>query len=261
MLFLLSPAKSLDYRSSVSDVVPSTQPHFGGAAGPASELIKLMRQKTERQVADLMRLSEKLAALNVERYAAWKPVGTPSNARPAAFAFDGDVYGGLDARTLSPRQLTWAQEHICILSGLYGVLKPLDLLQPYRLEMGTRLANRHGKDLYAFWGGRIAAHLNDRLVADRTPVIINLASNEYFSAVDCSLLKARVVACVFEEWKSGSFKVISFFAKRARGLMARWAVVHKASTPRSLEGFDYEGYAFDKSASDPGRLVFRRRAE
>jgi len=142
------------------------------------------------------------------------------------------------------------------LSGLYGLLRPLDLLQPYRLEMGTQLANRHGKDLYAFWGTRISTYLNQRLAADRTPVVINLASQEYFKAVDQKALKARVVECVFEEWKGGKYKIISFFAKRARGLMARWAVVHKAVTPKALEKFDLEGYAFDAMVSAPHRLVF-----
>lgn len=150
------------------------------------------------------------------RYAAWRPKSTGQNARQAAFAFDGDVYGGFDARSFTPAQLDWAQDHVCILSGLYGVLRPLDRLQPYRLEMGTALANRHGKDLYAFWGARIAEHLNERLAADRTPVVINAASQEYFRAADTRALKARVVECVFEEWKGERYKVISFFAKRAR---------------------------------------------
>lgn len=163
------------------------------------------------------------------------------------------------SKTLSTAQLAWAQDHVCILSGLYGVLRPLDLLQPYRLEMGTQLANKQGKDLYAFWGPRIAAHLNDRLAADRTPVVVNLASQEYFKSVDLRLLKARVVECVFEEWKVDKYKIVSFFAKRARGLMARWAVLHEATTPRALEKFDLEGYAFTAAVSSPERLVFRRK--
>ncbi|RYY74672.1 MAG: peroxide stress protein YaaA, partial [Comamonadaceae bacterium] len=154
--------------------------------------------------------------------------------------------------------LGWAQDHVCILSGLYGVLRPLDRLQPYRLEMGTALANPRGKDLYAFWKPRIAAYLNTRLVADRTPVVVNLASQEYFKSVDVTVLKARVIECVFEEWKGDRYKVVSFFAKRARGLMARWAVLHRAGTPRALEKFDLERYGFDAGASKPDRLVFRR---
>ncbi len=267
MLFLLSPAKSLDYDTPVPAALPATQPHFEGARGPSAELIKLLRQESPQQISQLMRLSDKLATLNVTRYAAWASKGSASNARQAALAFNGDVYGGFDAKTLTAAQLGWAQQHVAILSGLYGVLRPLDRLQPYRLEMGTQLANPRGKDLYAFWGARIAEHLNRRLAADKTPVVINLASQEYFKSVDLSVLKARVIECEFQEWKdgqgakgaAGSFKVISFFAKRARGLMARWAVLHKAATPNKLQGFDLEGYGFDAKASTPQRMVFRRR--
>ncbi|RZL63606.1 MAG: peroxide stress protein YaaA [Variovorax sp.] len=258
MLFLLSPAKSLDYDTPPPAGLPATAPHFEGPRGPAAELIKLLRAQSPQQIAELMHLSDKLSALNVARYAAWSSKGNDKNARQAALAFNGDVYGGLDARSLTPAQLAWAQDHLCILSGLYGVLRPLDRLQPYRLEMGTRLANRHGSDLYAFWGARIAEHLNTLSAADRTPVVINLASQEYFKAVDRSVLKARVVECVFQEGKGGQFKIVSFYAKRARGLMARWAVQHKAATPKSLEKFNLEGYAFAAEASKPERLVFRR---
>jgi cytoplasmic iron level regulating protein YaaA (DUF328/UPF0246 family) len=260
MLFLLSPAKSLDYQTPVPAGLPATQAHFEGPRSPSVELIKLLRTQSPQQIAELMHLSDNLAALNVARYATWSPKGTHENAKQAALAFNGDVYGGLDAKTLKLGQLEWAQDHLCILSGLYGVLRPLDLLQPYRLEMGTALANRRGKDLYAFWQLRIAGYLNDRLVADRTPVVVNLASQEYFKSVDLKVLKARVVECVFEEWKGDKYKIVSFFAKRARGLMARWAVLHKAATPRSLEKFDLEGYRFDATASKADRLVFRRKA-
>ena len=259
MLFLLSPAQSLDYDTPLPADLPATQPVFEGARGPSAQLIALMREKSPQQIAELMHLSDKLSTLNFTRYAAWAPKGTAKNARQAAFAFNGDVYGGLDAWSLTPAQTAWAQDHVCILSGLYGVLRPLDRLQPYRLEMGTALANPRGKDLYAFWGSRIAEHLNERLVADRTPVVINLASQEYFKAVDPTVLKARVVECVFEEWKTDRYKIISFHAKRARGLMARWAVLHKAATPRSLEKFDLEGYAFAADVSAADRLVFRRK--
>lgn len=265
MLFLLSPAKSLDF-DTPADGVQTTQPVFEGPRGPAATLIKLLRTHSAQDIGALMHLSDKLSALNVARYAAWASRGTEKNAKPAALAFNGDVYGGFDAPSLSAAQLAWAQDHVCILSGLYGVLRPLDRLQPYRLEMGTALANPRGKDLYAFWGPRIAAHLNQRLVADRTPVVINLASQEYFRSVDLGVLKARVVECVFQEWKpgadgaAGGYKVISFFAKRARGLMARWAVLHKAATPSALQKFDLEGYRFDATASKPERLVFRRKA-
>ena len=258
MLFLLSPAKSLDYDTPVPAGLPATQAHFEGPRSPSAELIKLLRRQSPLQVAQLMHLSDNLASLNVARYAAWATRGTEANAKQAALAFDGDVYGGFSGKTMTAAQLAWAQEHVCILSGLYGVLRPLDRLQPYRLEMGTALANRHGKDLYAFWGSRIADYLNQRLAADRTPVIVNLASQEYFRSVDLSVLKARVVECVFEEWKVDRYKLVSFFAKRARGLMARWAVLHRAATPRRLQGFDLEGYAFDAPASTAERMVFRR---
>jgi cytoplasmic iron level regulating protein YaaA (DUF328/UPF0246 family) len=265
MLFLLSPAKSLDHETPLPAHVPAaTTPVFEGPRGPAAELVALLRAQSPQQIAGLMHLSDKLAALNVARYLAWSPRGTDDNARPAALAFDGDVYGGLDARSLDAAQLRWAQAHVCILSGLYGVLRPLDRLQPYRLEMGTKLANARGSDLYAFWGARIAEHLNTRLAADATPVVVNLASQEYFKAVDPRVFKARVVTCVFEEWKAdarggGQYRIVSFHAKRARGLMVRWAVQHEAVTPRRLEAFDLEGYRFDGAASTPERLTFRRR--
>lgn len=258
MLFLLSPAKSLDYATPPPAELPATAPHFEGPRGPSAELIKLLRAQSPQQIAELMHLSDNLSALNVGRYAAWSSKGSAQNAKQAVLAFNGDVYGGLDAKTLKPAQLAWAQEHLCILSGLYGVLRPLDWLQPYRLEMGTRLANRHGSDLYAFWGARIAEHLNTRLAADLSPVVINLASQEYFKAVDRSVLKARVVDCVFQEGKGGQFKIVSFYAKRARGLMARWAALHKTVAPKALEKFDLEGYAFEPAVSSPDRLVFRR---
>ena len=158
--------------------------------------------------------------------------------------------------------LAWAQQHVVILSGLYGALRPFDRLQPYRLEMGTRLANAHGADLYAFWGRTVSDHLNQRLAeeAPRKPLVVNLASQEYFRAVDRRALKARVIDCVFEDWKGGNYKIISFFAKRARGLMARYAITHRLATPHQLEGFDLDGYAFAPASSTPERLVFRRKA-
>jgi cytoplasmic iron level regulating protein YaaA (DUF328/UPF0246 family) len=255
MLFLLSPAKSLDYDTPALPVKAST-PRF---TARSAELIDLLRTRTADDIAALMNLSRPLAELNVARYAAWSPRFTAKNSRPAVFAFNGDVYGGLDARTLDGDDLDWAQQHVAILSGLYGVLRPLDKLQPYRLEMGTPLPTPHGRNLCDFWGDGIAEHLNKRLKADASPVIVNLASQEYFRAADRAVLKARVVECVFEDWKNGHYKVISFFAKRARGLMARYAIRHRIATPRTLEQFDTEGYAFDRSASASDRLVFRRR--
>ena len=255
MLFLLSPAKTLDYDTPVGDL-PHTRPAF---VNEAAELVGVLRRQSPAQVARLMDLSDELAALNVSRYQAWVPRFTAQNSRHAVLAFNGDVYGGLDAKSLAAGALQWAQAHVCILSGLYGVLRPLDRMQPYRLEMGTALKTPRGVNLYQFWGARIAESLNRRLVADLTPVVVNLASQEYFKAVDRKVLQARVVECVFEEYRSGQYKVISFMAKRARGLMARYAIQHRVAKPKALQGFDSEGYAFDAAASEPDRLVFRRR--
>jgi len=256
MLFLISPAKSLDFDTPLGDV-PYTTPRF---LPDAEALIALLREKTPAEVASLMDLSDTLAALNVTRYQAWRPRHTARNARQAALAFDGDVYGGLQARTLDLSALRWAQRHLRILSGLYGVLRPLDRIQPYRLEMGTALAGPHGASLYQYWGSRIAEHLNAELGAAASPVVVNLASQEYFKAVDRRALRARVVECVFEEYKGGRYKIVSFFAKRARGLMARYAIEHRVAAPGGLKGFDAEGYAYDAAASEPDRMVFRRRS-
>ena len=254
MLFLLSPAKSLDYESPLAPH-SHTAPLF---VKQSRQLIGILRQQSPQQIAQLMSLSDKLSALNVARYQAWSPRATTRNARQAALAFDGDVYGGLDARSLGDDQLSWAQDHICILSGLYGVLRPLDLMQPYRLEMGTKLANPQGRDLYQFWGTQIADYLNQRLRNDISPVVINLASQEYFRVVDTKALKSRVIECVFEECKGGQYKIVSFFAKRARGLMARFAVTHGIVKPEDLRAFDTEGYAWDAAQSSAQRYVFRR---
>jgi len=256
MLFLLSPAKSLDYETPLGDQ-PHTPPLF---VKQSKELIAVLRTQSPQQIAELMSLSDKLSALNVARYLAWSPKATPKNARQAALAFNGDVYDGLDAKTLTPDDLAWAQDHVCILSGLYGVLRPLDLMQPYRLEMGTRLANPGGKDLYQFWGTQIADYLATRLRSDLSPVVINLASQEYFKAVDTKALKARVVECVFQDYSAGQYKIVSFFAKRARGLMARYAATHRLVQPEQLRAFDLDGYAWAATESTPERLVFRRRA-
>lgn len=257
MLFLLSPAKSLDFETP-PHVATHTQPLF---VKQSSQLIKILREKTPAQVSELMALSDTLAGLNVARYQAWSPKFTEKNARQAVLAFNGDVYGGLDAKSLKAKELDWAQKHVCILSGLYGVLRPLDLMQPYRLEMGTRLATAQGSNLYQFWGTQIAGYLNERAAADTSPVIVNLASEEYFKAVDRKALKARVVSCVFEEFRGGKYKIISFNAKRARGLMARYAIGKKLTTVRKLEGFEAEGYRFAPAASGPDRLVFRRHLD
>ena len=258
MLFLISPAKSLDYESPIPAELPHTLPIF---KKQPLELIEVLREKSPQQISELMSISDKLAVLNVGRYEAFSPKFTTKNSRQAVLAFNGDVYEGLAAHSLKPKELDWAQDHVVILSGLYGVLRPLDLLQPYRLEMGTRLQNAKGSNLYQFWGTQIADYLNKRSnehpEAER--IMVNLASQEYFKAVDLKALKAPVVECVFEDFKGGKYKIISFHAKRARGLMVRWAVQHKAKKVADLRKFDLEGYAFTDSASSPTRLVFRRR--
>ena len=255
MLFLLSPAKSLDYETSAGDV-PHSQPLFIAQSAP---LIKALRKKTWRQVAKLMELSQNLAELNVARYAAWTDEFTLQNAKQAVLAFNGDVYDGLVAKTLTAEDLAWAQDHLCILSGLYGVLRPLDLMQPYRLEMGTPLKAGHAKNLYQYWGTRISEHLNERLQGEAERVVVNLASQEYFKVVNLKALNASVVECVFEDFKNSDYKVISFFAKRARGAMARFAVTQRVTTRKQLEGFAADGYAFAAKDSEPNRLVFRRK--
>ena len=256
MLFLLSPAKTLDYLTPAADL-PHTRPVF---AAQSARLIQELREKSPQEIAGLMDLSDVLAALNVARYQAWSTRFTAKNSKQAVLAFDGDVYDGLQARSLAPEDLQWAQDHLCILSGLYGVLRPLDWMQPYRLEMGTALSTTTGKNLYQFWGSHIADYLNERAAAEAVPVIVNLASEEYFKAVDKKALKPRVVNCVFEEHKAGKYKIISFMAKRARGLMVRYAIENKLSSVKKLESFNLEGYRFTSDVSTPERLVFRREA-
>lgn len=258
MLLLLSPAKSLDYDTPLPASLPHTLPVF---AEQPLELIERLRRQSPQQLSQLMGISDKLAALNVARYEAFSPRFTAANSRQALLAFNGDVYEGLQARSLDAEDLDWAQRHLVILSGLYGALRPLDRMQPYRLEMGTRLETAHGGNLYQFWGSRIAEYLNQRsarqAAAERT--IINLASQEYFKSVDLKHLKAPVVECAFEDFKNGAYKIISFHAKRARGLMARFAIQQRASRVADLEAFDLDGYALAPAASTPRRLVFRRK--
>ncbi len=255
MLFLLSPAKSLDY-DTPAHVAAHTQPLF---TKQSAQLIDELKTRSPQQIGTLMKLSDALSGLNVARYQAWSPRFTAKNSKQAVLAFNGDVYEGLNAPTLSEAQLEWAQQHVCILSGLYGVLRPLDRMQPYRLEMGTSLPIGPHKNLYQFWGSQVSQYLNERATADASPVIVNLASEEYFKVVDRKALKPRVVSCVFEDFKGGKYKIISFNAKRARGLMARYAVEKKIRTVKKLESFNAEGYRFDAGASEPDRLVFRRR--
>jgi cytoplasmic iron level regulating protein YaaA (DUF328/UPF0246 family) len=252
MLMVISPAKTLDF-----DTPPvtseSTQCDF---LGQAAELIKLLKPMKISEVAQLMDLSDKLASLNVARYEAWKRPFTAKNAKQAMLAFDGDVYDGLSAKTMTKAQLAQAQKSLRILSGLYGLLRPLDLMQPYRLEMGTALANPKGKDLYCYWGDRIGKALNAELAKHNTRVLVNLASDEYFKAVQG--LQHPVVTPVFQEKKGNAYKIVSFNAKRARGLMARYVIDHEIDKPEGLKAFDAEDYRWDAKASADDRLVFRR---
>lgn len=262
MLFVISPAKSLNFESPPAELgalasAAHTRPRL---LAQSAELIAAMRHYSPEALAELMDLSPALATLNVARYQAWLPTTAQKKSRQALFAFDGDVYGGLDAKTLSAPQLTWAQDHLCILSGLYGLLRPLDRIMPHRLEMGSALPTARGKTLYAYWGDTITELLNAQMRLNTSPVLINLASTEYFKAVNTRALTARVVECRFEERRGGVYKIISFSAKRARGLMARYAVATKATKPEQLQAFNAEGYAYDAAASSAALYVFRREA-
>ena len=259
MILVISPAKALDYETPPTTAT-FTQPDF---LDHAAELIEVLREKSPAQIAELMSLSDPLSSLNVARYASWSRPFAAGNAKQALLAFNGDVYEGLDATSLTDADLAWAQDHLRILSGLYGVLRPLDLMQAYRLEMGTRLANPRGKNLYEFWGERITDELNRLLAreeeAGRERVLVNLASDEYFKSVKPRKLAGRIVTPVFEDWKGGRYKIISFYAKRARGLMSRYVIQNRIDDIEGLKGFAAEGYAFAAEASEPDRLVFRRR--
>lgn len=257
MLIFLSPAKSLDFK---------TPPHISTYTQPAfleqsTTLMRQLRRLSPADIAHLMSLSDPLARLNFNRYADWSLPFTPENAKPAVLAFDGDVYDGLAARALSAADLDFAQRQVRILSGLYGILKPLDLMQPYRLEMGTKFANEGGKDLYTFWGERLLKAINDELAEMPRPVAVNLASEEYFKAAIGRKINGELIQPVFEDWKSGRYKIISFYAKRARGLMTRFATVNRLTAPEGLKDFDYDGYAFAPDVSDEKSWVFRRRQD
>jgi cytoplasmic iron level regulating protein YaaA (DUF328/UPF0246 family) len=255
MLIVLSPAKSLDL---------DTPPTTGRTTTPqfidrAAELIRVLKELSPADIGALMHISDPLAVLNVTRYASWHP--DHGDARQAVMSFDGDVYTGLDARSLPQAGLDYLQDHVRILSGLYGLLRPLDQMHPYRLEMGTKLANPRGKDLYTFWGETVTGALNEVLATHGASALVNLASEEYFRSVKPKLLSVPVITPVFEDWKNGKYKIISFFAKRARGMMARYAAEHGITDPQRLKAFDVDGYAFDESVSSEKAWVFRRRIE
>jgi len=257
MLAVISPAKTLDYDTPAVTDQCSQPEHLD----PAGQLIEQLRTLDPVQLANLMHISDKLAALNLARYQAWHTPFTPDNARQAVLAFKGDVYTGLDAYSMNPQNFVFAQTHLRILSGLYGLLRPLDLMQPYRLEMGTRLANTRGRDLYAFWGDTITLSINKAL--EETPgskVLVNLASQEYFSSVRPAALASgtRILTPVFRDWKNGQYKIISFHAKKARGMMVRYIIDHGLTTEDDLVAFDYGGYSYRDDMSDDSQWVFVR---
>ncbi|MGC3894237.1 peroxide stress protein YaaA [Pseudomonas urmiensis] len=254
MLTVISPAKTLDY-DTPAVTQRFTLPQY---LDDSQELITQLRELSPAQISELMHLSDKLSGLNAARFGSWTPDFTPANAKQALLAFKGDVYTGLDAESLSEDDFSYAQQHLRMLSGLYGLLRPLDLMQPYRLEMGTKLANARGKDLYAFWGTRISEWLNQALAEQGDDVLLNLASNEYFSAVKRNALNARVINVDFKDWKNGQYKIISFYAKKARGMMSRFVIQERINDPEQLKQFDVQGYYYSAEQSKTDHLVFLR---
>lgn len=257
MLILISPAKTLDYQSPLA-TTRFTQPEL---LDHSQQLIDTARRLSAPQISKLMGISDKLASLNAIRFHDWQPDFTPDNARQAILAFKGDVYTGLQAETFSEADFDFAQQHLRMLSGLYGVLRPLDLMQPYRLEMGIRLENAKGKDLYQFWGDVITNKLNEAIAAQGDDYVVNLASDEYFRSVKTQKLAAQIIKPVFLDEKNGKFKVISFYAKKARGLMSRYIIENRLTKPEHLKAFNSEGYFFDEEASDARELVFKRHEQ
>jgi len=255
MLLVVSPAKNLDYESPLA-TEQFSQPEL---LAHSKVLMKKCKTLTPADISSLMSISDKLAGLNAARFGEWATPFTPENARQAVLAFNGDVYTGLDAKSFSEKDFTFAQQHMRILSGLYGLLKPLDLMQAYRLEMGKKLDNDRGSNLYQFWGDIITEHLNAAIASQGDNVLINLASNEYFKAVNKKVLKAEVITPAFKDWKNGQFKMISFFAKKARGLMARYIIEHQITDIEKLKAFDVAGYQYDSELSKGNEWVFTRK--
>lgn len=257
MLIVISPAKTLDYQSDIP-TNRYTQPEL---LEHSQQLIGIARKLSAPQISTLMSISDKLASLNATRFHDWHPDFTPQNARQAILAFKGDVYTGLKAEEFSEADFDYAQRHLRMLSGLYGVLRPLDLMQPYRLEMGIRLENPKGKDLYQFWGDTITDKLNQTLASQGDNILINLASDEYFKSVKPKKLQAEIIKPVFLDEKNGKFKVISFYAKKARGLMSRYIIENRLTKPEQLAAFNTDGYFFDEAASSKNDLVFKRHEQ
>ncbi len=254
MLILISPAKTLDFETPVKTRT-ATQPDF---LEQSAALVSELQALTPDRISSLMHISEKLGVLNYERFMDWQTPFTTDNAKQAALAFKGDVYTGLEAETFSAGEWKFAQQHLRILSGLYGVLRPLDLIQPYRLEMGTKFANPRGKDLYEFWGQSITDNLNAQIKRLKTDTVLNLASNEYFKAVHKRDLQADVIAPVFKDLKNGKYKIISFYAKKARGQMAAWVIRKGITDPKQLKKYRIAGYSYCADMSTPAAPAFIR---
>ena len=250
MHILISPAKTLDMDATI--VVPKTT--LSPFEKDAAALIKDLKKLKATNIQNLMKVSPKIAELNAERFSNWRLPFNSSNAKVAIYAFKGDVYTGLEAESLTEEDIAFAQEHLSMLSGLYGLLRPLDLMQAYRLEMGTKFANKKGKNLYEFWGSKITKEINNR----EQEIVINLASNEYFKAVDKKVLKAEIITPVFKDEKNGVLKVISFFAKKARGMMARFIIQNHITNVKDLKNFNLGGYAFNEALSTDKEWVFTR---
>lgn len=254
MLIVISPAKKLDYSSPVA-AKNHSQPEL---LDHSAELLQGLKKLSPQDVCALMGLSDNLGALNYERFQAWDRPFTEDNAKPAILAFKGDVYQGLDADSMTDKQLEWAQGHLRILSGLYGLLRPMDLMQPYRLEMGTRFANQRGKDLYQFWGNIITDEINSLLSNAKSPVLLNLASNEYFKSVQQKNIAGRIVTPVFMDKKGDKYKIVSFYAKKARGLMSAYIIKNKITVVEGIKKFDVDGYRFNSAMTDGDSWVFTR---
>lgn len=255
MLILLSPAKTLDM-DTPSRFPEPTLPEF---STESEKLVSTLKRYPKKKLGSLMNISDSLAELNAQRFRQWQAISSSHNsARPAIQAFRGDVYLGLDADTLGKRDMKYAQKHLRILSGLYGVLRPMDLMQAYRLEMGTSLKTRRGTSLYDFWGDTITDHLDAELETHKSPAVINLASNEYFKSVKKSRLNATLVSPMFKDEKNGEYKIISFFAKKARGAMARYLIQQRAKSIHDVQNFDLLGYHYDEAQSLEGQPVFLR---
>lgn len=254
MLALISPAKTLDY----SSALPTDNHTLPRLLEQSQQLIDVSRKLSASEISSLMSVSEKIAQLNVERFNDWTSEFSFANARQAIFAFKGDVYTGLDAYSLKQSDIEYAQQHVRMLSGLYGLLRPLDLMMPYRLEMGTKLANPRGHNLYEFWGNIITEVINADLAEVQSDLLVNIASDEYYKSVKESKINADIIKPVFLDQKNGKYKVISFYAKKARGLMARYIVEHKIERAEDLKSFNTDGYYFDVDSSIKGELVFKR---